>query len=268
MYDAFAISDDTVLLAYGAAGLRVFLLSSKKVSSQPPAAIRDVYRVAYDSATDTLVLLVRPENSATRKYWVLVTMQSRGSKWIEVARYNTTISPESDLNIAVCGTQGIYSPYAKGAENTARWFRITAERTLDDWTLYSFPSSIHGLACIVSGGNTEFAFAFESEVIAYMSDPGPGKLKESWRVALNAPLRLLFYGHKKLLVTRWNSDTNTHDILSLHESGYLMLSRMKEHPFLLPDNSRFLVRAWTLAGRKLVLVDQNSIIAITENFHY
>ena len=61
-----------------------------------------------------------------------------------------------------------------------------------------------------------------------------------------------------MLVTRWNRDIRTHEIVSLHESGVGFLSEMSEHPISFPNNARILVRSWILAVSKLVLVDQNS----------
>ena len=104
IHDVCAISNDTVLLAYGAAGLREYSLSCKQVLNHASVAIRDVHRVAFDSATDTLLLLVRQAKNATS--WVLVTLRRGESEWIEVNRYNVSIPTGSNVDptIAVCGS--------------------------------------------------------------------------------------------------------------------------------------------------------------------
>ena len=253
VYDVCAISNDTVLLAYGAAGLRAFSLSKNEVSSRAPAAIRDVYRVAFDSATDTLVLLVRPPDATNcRDNWILVTMRRSASEWIEVQRYDPLLSPASEPEFVLCGTHGIF---VERGMNERTLFNVNAYHTLEDWRYSRASLPINGLACAVSeSNNMEVAFAFESEVSVWRRNPP--QFTRLWGFNVPAPRRLLFYGHKKLLVTHWNSGTRTYDIVSMRESG--SPATMNKHPILLPNNARFLVRSWTLAGRKIVLVDQNS----------
>ena len=167
VYDVCAVSDDGVLLAVGSVGLRSFSLSRNEVSTRPPADIRDVYRVAFDSATGTLLLLVRPPDAATcSEKWVLMTKRRNASEWIEVAHYNVKISPASDRDIVVCSTRLIY--VETGSE------KVTGFCVMEVHTLYGWgyaDSLYNGLACAVTESNTAFAYALKSEVRLWRTIP-------------------------------------------------------------------------------------------------
>ena len=257
-----AIDGDTVLLAYGPAGLCEYSLRSDKLlSERAPASIRHVYRVAFVSATGTLLLLVQqPKVANSDEYWELVTMQHEESQWVVVQSYNPRIPSGSDAdpNIAVCGSLAVYSQFRD--KNTARWFTTAAHTLENDGVSKTFESAIKGLACTLSDGkpytHVEF-FALESGlIISY-------KLKENHKVGVSVwtvdniyTHRLFSYdGHDdRLLFPRWNSTTKMHDIVLLqreYDFGKLLIHQI---PLKWPTNQRFLLRAWTLANRKLVIV--------------
>ena len=82
-----------------------------------------------------------------------------------------------------------------------------------------------------------------------------GDLTPLATVGFTSPSELLFYGHKKLLFTSSNSNTGTHDIWSLKSDSFFTNAFVE---VLLPQKGRHSVRAWTLAGRNVMLFDQNS----------
>ena len=58
VHNLCALTDDEMLLACGAEGLHALSLRTGQLSAHQPTAVRDVYRVAFDANTDTLLLLV------------------------------------------------------------------------------------------------------------------------------------------------------------------------------------------------------------------
>ena len=57
MWSLCALPDE-VLLACGVTGLRAFSLRGALLSAHEPTSIRNVYGVAFDNHTDTLLLIV------------------------------------------------------------------------------------------------------------------------------------------------------------------------------------------------------------------
>ena len=58
VHDLCVLTDNKVLLACGAKGLHALSLRMGQLSAHEPTDVRDVYIVAFDANTDTLLLLV------------------------------------------------------------------------------------------------------------------------------------------------------------------------------------------------------------------
>ena len=105
VFDMCALSADEVLLACGPAGLRAVTLHT----AQHSTAIRDnVWRVAFDAHTDTLLLLVW---APTGNYYQLVSLRRNSNEWLEVQRCHTVFMQRLPINFhnwlifAVCDSR-------------------------------------------------------------------------------------------------------------------------------------------------------------------
>ena len=95
-----------MLIAAGATGLHALSLRTGQLSAHEPTAIRNVYKVAFDANTNTLLLLV--SNTVTRanerseQCWQLVSLRYNGNEWVEMQRISTQISLNKIPALTVC----------------------------------------------------------------------------------------------------------------------------------------------------------------------
>ena len=75
-----ALSADKLLLTVGTAGLRALSLHCGQLASWEPTALRDVWRVAFDANTNTLLLLDSQQMLTTCSSYRCVATQASGSK--------------------------------------------------------------------------------------------------------------------------------------------------------------------------------------------
>ena len=84
-----ALSAEELLLAFGDTGLSALSLFTGQLAARDPTALQNVWRVAFDAHTDTLLLLVRPPKA---NYWQLVSLRRNASEWLEVQRLSISLS--------------------------------------------------------------------------------------------------------------------------------------------------------------------------------
>ena len=95
------LSANELLLACGVGGLRALSLHTGQLAAHEPTALRDVWRVAFDAHTNTLLLLLE-----VAAYLQLVSLRRNASEWLEVQRFNTIISDHfKSSDMAVCDSR-------------------------------------------------------------------------------------------------------------------------------------------------------------------
>ena len=126
MYDVCALSADEVLLACGYAGLRAVSLRAVSLHTAQPTTIRDVYRAAFDTHTDTLLLVVK---SPTDEYSQLVSLRRNASEWLEVQHLYTRLAYNTHpyTSILVCDSRVLL---VEVGMDTLYVFDVSAEHTL------------------------------------------------------------------------------------------------------------------------------------------
>ena len=176
-----AISDDEVLLACGAASLRaISFRTAKLVDWTTASAIRNVYKVAFDAHTDTLLLLVGQPRAATTinesRYYQLVSLRRKEpqSHWLEVYRLQTKslISPLTHPpEITVCDSLVLLGCGGEFGGDTLQMFNVSAEHTVRAAGTVTLDSIFYGQACTRLEGNTLAAFSHERSVSLHLLAP-------------------------------------------------------------------------------------------------
>ena len=213
-----ALSADELLLACGAAGLRAVSLHTAQLVSHEPSAIRDVYRVAFDAHTDTLLLLVRAGEDT---YYQLVSLRRNAREWLEVQRLDTRIRNSLYIFIfAVCDSRVLLG---KGG-NTLYEFALSAEHILRDAGSTTLQNGAHGVACTRRDGVPLVAFLHDASVSLLRLTSLPLRLVPLAIVSLTDPRQLLFR-KDLLLVADWNRATDTSAIVSFRASDNSLTER-------------------------------------------
>ena len=282
VYDMCALSIDEVLLACGAAGLRGVSLHTAQLVAHESSAIREVYGVAFDAHTDTLLLLVarlaptRDYNEYnpgdyhysyddyneynpgdyhynyddyykidTDDYYQLVSLRRNASEWLEVQRLDTRILHNEFFNFAVCDSRVLL---VQRGGNKMYVFDVSTEHTLRDAGSLTLQSSFYGVTCTRRDGVTLVAFSHDTSVTLLRLTSLPLRLVPLASVSLTAPGRLRFRGDL-LLVADWNDATGSHAIVSFRASD----NALTERRVLLDAQAGVRVGAWALASDRLVL---------------
>ena len=250
-----ALSDYEVLLAVDDEVPRVLSLDteeSRPFAARDPISIRNMRRVAFDVHTDTLLLLVNDTNK-----YKLVTLgrnTSNSSEWFQVERISTDILVTGHRpNIAVCDSRVLIPDWDR---HTVYVFDVNAEHNVS--VVGSVPDSrdIHKLACFRRDNDTLVAFSHLNSTSLNGLTSSPLSLKELWRVGIINPYELVFYKELLLIADLVNNNQThkSHNIMSFRVSD----SELKENRELLASEVNVYVRAWALAGERLVLWDENS----------
>ena len=241
VFDMCALSADEILLACGRAGLRAVSLHTAQLAAYEPTALQNVYRVAFDTHTDTLLLFVR---ASTGDYYQLVSLRRNASEWLEVQRLDTRIHHLSFyiFNFAVCDSRVLLGD---GGRNMLHVFAVSAEHTLRDTGSVTLQSEIYRVACIRRDGDTLVAFSNDTSVSLLRLTSLPLRLVPLASFDLTDP-RLLLFREDLLLVADWNKA-----IVSFRASD----NALTERRVLLDAQAGVNVHAWALAGDRLVLWD-------------
>ena len=255
--DMCALSADEVLLASSAEGLRTVSLHNAQLVAHEPNAIQYVYGVAFDTHTETLLLLLR---APTDDYYQLVSLRRNVSEWLEVQRINTRIRAESYyiFKFAVCDSRVLL-----GGRYTLKVFNVSAKHTLLDAGNVTWQSRFHKLectdpdcdtliavACTSRGSNTLVAFSHDTSVFLQRLASFPLRLEPLAIVNLTAPRLLLFRGDL-LIVADWNRANRTNAIVSFRMSG----NALTERRVILDSQAGVCMGAWALANDRLVLMN-------------
>ena len=253
-----ALSAGEVLLAFGAAGLFALTLHTEQLAAFEPTVIQyDVYRVAFDAHTDTLLLLVLPpppansnlsNNTDFSMLW-LVSLRRNGSEWLEVHRLNTNLS-DYNVKVAACDSRVLLG---KSGGDTLNVFEVSVAHSLRALASVTMQNEFNTFACTNRDGDTLVALSHETWVSVQPLASLPQSHVPLASVDFTDSDGLLFRGDL-MLVADWNSDTDTHAIVSLRASG----NALKEWQVLLDAETSVWVWAWALAGDKLVLYDHVS----------
>ena len=241
-----ALSADEILLASGAAGLRAVSLYTAQLAAYEPNAIRDVYDVAFDAHTDTLLLLVW---EATGNNFQLVSLRRNASEWLEVQRLDTFLNTRA-IDMVVCDSRVLLRG---GGGNTLYVLDVSGEHTLCDAGNVSLQSKFYGVACIHRDGVTLVAISQDTSVFLLRLTLLPLRLVPLASASLTDPYHLLFR-EDLLIVTDWNSFTVSHAIVSFRVSD----NALSEPLVLLDAQDGVDVRAWALASDRLVLWNGHS----------
>ena len=240
-----ALPDDVLLLACGAEGLRSVSLSSAQLSAHKLA---NVYEVAFDEHTNTLLLIMRAPRADNKEnvYW-LVSLRRNASEWLEVMRLPTNFSTRSfnvQPAISVCGSRVLLTDF-----KTLYVFNVSAKHSVIGADPLSVKKNIFSLACTRRDGETLVAFAHSSSVSLHRLASVPLRLEWLAEVDLYEPFGLLFSGDV-LLVSHTTTNTSEYAIVSLRASGNALTERR-----VLLDTNDVEVDAWTLACERLVQWD-------------
>ena len=249
-----ALSADEVLLTFGDS-LRTVSLHTAQLSAHEPIIQYIVYGVEFDAHTDTLLLLVWPltniyGNSHDYDYFQLVSLRRNASEWLEVQRFDTTISGSfSDLNyisnFAVCDSRVLI-----GHERTLYVLEVSAEHTLRYAGSVPWQSFFYAVACTRLDGVTLVAFSHRISVSLLRLASLPLRLVPLASVSLTGPHELLFR-EDLLLVNNWNKA-----IVSFRVSD----NTLTEQRVLLEAKNGVGWRAWALASDRLVLCNGKELL--------
>ena len=250
-----ALPDDVVLIdlfirTSSQYCLRALSLRSQQLSRDGACALEQVYCVAYDKRTDTL-LCVCGDDDNNNSWLVSLRRVASASDWLEVQRLRTQI-PLDDIGQLVVSDSRV----------------LLAQQTEDTNRLHTFDmSEPHGLrpvgavvpdvqfwrfACSRVGADTLVAFVHETAVSLHRL--AALQLEPLAQVDLTDPRILLFRGDL-LLVADWSEDTKTHAVVPLLATG----GRLTRLPHLLLDAANSVaIDEWCLSSDHLVVLDWKS----------
>lgn len=255
-YGLCALPDDTIGIACGSGGLRAIQLNSPCLTPHSLYERNDVWRVAFDKDTETLLLaLWEVENDICR----LVSLRLEANEWVEVQRSNTRMKPCILCDLVVCETRvlliksGIWRLHA---------FDVSAEHDFSRVGSVDVGDACLNFACTRLHPNSFrlVALAHSGKVSLRRLEPldlsrlEPLRLQQLKSIGFTDPRHRLFYGHM-LLVADYHNDTRSSEVVSLLTSGKTV---MRNRRVLLESNANVEVDEWCFAGNRLVLRDRKS----------
>ena len=248
-----ALSAGELLFACGDESVSALSLHTGQLVERAPTALSNVWRVAFDSSTDTLILLAESTYN-----WQLVSLCREASEWREVQRLNTSLRCNryrDTVVMAVCDSRVLL---AGVRERTLYEFDVSAAHNLSAAGSVANQSAIFGLTCTRRDNDTLVAIAHWDSVSLQRLVTGPLRLEQiatslgvyPHQLAPNpfgVPQPMLFRG-ELLVVADFKHDA----IVSFRATN----SALTEWRVLRYDS--FAIRHWTLAGHRLVLADWGS----------
>ena len=258
VYGMYALSADELLLVCGAAGLHAVSLRTGLFAAAKSSAIRDVYGVAFDTHTDTVLLVVE---TPTDDYQQLVSLRRNASEWLEVQRLDTRIHRYIP-SISVCDSRVLLGDL-QGMQ-TLYVFDVNEAHNLivSDAGNVSLESVFNGFACTRRGNDTLVAFAHDSSVSLWRLAALPLRLEPLASVNITDPWQLLFRGDL-LLVDDWSSATRTNDIVSFRVAENALSER---RVLLNSQEAGFDFGRWALLGERIVLSAWNDARLLVYDF--
>ena len=272
-YGLCALSDDIVLFACGTDGLRGLSLKRSKLIPNDISTIKEVYGVAFDLATDTLLLAIvewksdpsffekvanfleMPFSSTRRTLW-LTSLQRGTDGWTEVERVQTDLTCFVGKIMWVgISTMSGSRVLLGGGENRDRLYsiQVSPDHRLHRIGSVDLENKVNQFACTREGVDTLVAFSHTNCAVS-LHRLAALQLEPLARVQLSAPSRLLFLG-RLLLVADWNKKTETHNIVSFATTGGKLTGKRQ---LIEATKASALVDEWCVAGIRLVVRDGNS----------
>ena len=253
-----ALSDDDVLLAYSSQftppRMRAVSLRSQQLPSpREVSALENVYRVAYDALTDTLLCVCKDINT----WLVLLRRNVSANDWLEVNRLRTPFEltwspfqvPRNEL--VVCESRALLAQRIGKYKRRLHVFDLSAKHGLSAVGTVAPEVKFRSFACTRLGADTLVAFA--DATLVSLHRLATLQLESLSRIKLTDPGILVFRGNQ-LLVADWNEATKTHAIVPLLTAG----GRLMRQPLLLDANDSVWIDEWCLAGDHLVVMKFNS----------
>ena len=244
---------DVVLLACHDGGVRALSLESLRLSRCDPCAQKNVYNVAFDAATATLLLVVAEEAARDTRLW-LVSLERGTRDWLEVERVQTELTPgSSNVGLQMAGDSRVLL----GQEDTDSLyvFDVSAEHRLHDAGTVALEHQLCRFACTSLGSDTLVAVTqYRGKcVLVHRLLDGPLLLKPLARTQLARPGCVLWRGNQ-LLVAYSPSVYDSHVVDSFLLSGALLMRQRQ----LLAANTGSYSNQWCLAGDRLCVWEYNS----------
>ena len=266
----YVMSDDLLFLACGADGLRALSLSSGQLSERDPSALKPVYGVTFDAATDTLLLawvecLSRAPDSAqtgppNRMCWVASLTRSE-KEWSEVQRFQLELTPNYFITqyVGLSVTAGSRVLLGGGDVSDKLYaFDLNAEHRLLPVGTIVPDNKFSEFASTRNGSDTIVALSHYNDKSVSLQRLVELRLELLARVQLTEPSKLQFHGDR-LLVAHWNKtvdkeEVSTHSITSYAATGG-WLTQAKQ---LFDAKAGIRVATWCVAGERLLIGDTNS----------
>ena len=254
-----ALSGDVVLLLKVTGELQAVSLDSLFSAHKfYPIQSNGIYQVAFDSQTDTLLLVVQ---NATGKSYELVSLGRDTNGWSVKKRLSVDIDP-ADSKIAVCLSRLLL----RGRYDKLHVFDVSATHSVSamGYLALGQENEFYGFSCTRRDNDTYIALTHASSVSLHrLVSSQPLQLVELANFTLFEPKRslphkdlMLFLG-ARLLVANYNENTQTHAIVTLRASENALTDKRIVN-LDSGNDAGVQVNAWTLAGDRLVLWGSNS----------
>lgn len=249
-----ALPNDVVLLACSTKGVRALSLRTEELSPRD-FALRDSFSIAFDAATDTLLIAKWVAGVAGGMYWLL-SLRSGQHEWSEVQRVQTStkrVSSPSWVGLSLLSNSRVFLGCGDHRDRLCA-FDVDAEHSLRPVGVILLEKEYRDFTCTLDGKDTLVALShFDKTVSLNRLRLDNLRLEPLAHIDLIDPSKVLFRDHL-LLIADWNEEIEKHAIVSLVASG----GQLTCQRHLLEANLGVEVEAWALADERLVVWDWNS----------
>ena len=247
-----ALPNDVVLLACSTKGVRALSLSTEQLYPRD-YALRDSFGIAFDAATDTLLIAKWVAGVNGGMYWLL-SARSGQHEWSEVQRVQTSITRSSSpswAGLSVLSNSRVFFGCGDYRDRLCA-FEVTGDHCLRPLGDILLKKDFREFACTLEVNDTLVALSHYDKTVSLHRLVGL-QLDSLGFIELTDPSKVLFRNHL-LLVADWNEDVEKHAIVSLDVANG-QLTNQKQ---LLDANVGVEVEAWSLAEDRLVVWDWKS----------
>lgn len=249
-----ALPNDVLLLACSTKGVRALSLRTEQLFPRD-YALRDSFSIAFDAATDTLLIAKWVAGVDGGMYWLL-SLRSGQHEWSEVHRVQTSTTRTSSPSWAglslLCNSHVFFGSGER--RDRLREFEVNAEHSLRSLGTIQLANEFREFACTRDGNDTLVALSHFDRTVS-LHRLVALRLEPLAVIELVDPSKLLFRDNL-LLIADWNEVIEKHAIVSFVATGGRFTRTYKRH--LLEANVGVEVEAWGLAGDQLVVWDWNS----------
>lgn len=242
------ISKDVLLLACGPYGLRAFSLSSKQLIKRDPFTLPDVYSVAFDAATDTLLLALRVDTDTSEDVWLASLQRAEvAGDWREVHRVQTGKADWNFVSLSLVGDSRLI--FGRSMSEKLYVFDVSADHHLRAVGAIALEDSLRKFACTRLGADPLVAITDYGNKGVSLNRLVTLPIDPLARADLIQAGWLLFRGDL-LLVADFNRDAMSHAVVPFRVTG----GQLTRLPELLGTNAGVYVDIWCLAGDRLAVV--------------